>query len=997
MFGRRHIYCNAFVALAAVLTPAQAVEVANAPPDPSVRLAKIAPVQPSKAEATFRLAPGFEIQQVAAEPLTHDPIAIEWDENGYAYVIELAPYNAPPDKKPTGTIRRLEDADNDGKFDHSTVFADNLAYPTGLFCWNSGLIVGNSPELLYLGDNDGDGRADERKVLFTGIGVEPSGEGRLNSFRWGLDNRIHISTSHAGGEVRPGDQPDAKPLSIRNRHILLDPRTWQIELTSGAGQHGLALDDWGRTYACENSDPFIMLMYDDRYLTRNPLMAAPSAAVSIAQDGKYTNLMRLSPVDPWRVIRTKLRAEGKFAGPLEEGRVSGFFTAATGVCVYRGNAWPEEYRGNLLIGEAANNLVYRARLEHKGLKTISNRADVKAEFLASTDTWFRPVQLANAPDGALYVVDMYRELIETVLALPPEVLTQLNPLEGADRGRIYRIVPAIYKQPARPKLGELPTAELVSLLEHSNGWHRDTASRLLYERQDKSAVATLRELAESSALPQGRLHALWALAGLESLNVEDVLRALADDHPRVREHASRLAERFASSSKRIQRELVNVVADPDAWVRFQLAFSLGEAPRDDRLPALVELLRRDGDSSWIRMAIQSSLGTGAPDFIRRVLADRELRESKHGQTMLAALADQVGRGRKNGEIGAVVKALDELAGEPDAVKSLTKSLAISLFANGRGATAEELIGASGGRVKDVVDTLLGDARQTALDPKQSPAVRAEATRLLACDSFSAVSGAIEELLDARQPQPVQEAALGALARFSDPAAATLVLNKWRALTPRPRAIAVEMLCSRPDGTAQLLAAIERGDIASADIDPGRVALLKSHADPATRERAAALFGEPTGSNREELIAKYRPALALTGDIERGRAAFRKTCSACHQLEGVGTVIGADLKAIADRGAESVLLNVLDPNREIKPQFLNYVVYTDDGRSIAGIITEETANNLTLRRPDGTPVTLSRGEIEEVRSTGLSYMPEGLEQQVNVQTMADLLAYLAAVK
>jgi putative heme-binding domain-containing protein len=210
-------------------------------------------------------------------------------------------------------------------------------------------------------------------------------------------------------------------------------------------------------------------------------------------------------------------------------------------------------------------------------------------------------------------------------------------------------------------------------------------------------------------------------------------------------------------------------------------------------------------------------------------------------------------------------------------------------------------------------------------------------------------------------------------------------------------MAVEILCSRTEWTAQLLSAIEGGEIAAKDIDPGRVALLQSHASAAVRERAARLFAKEGGSSRDELVAKYRLALELAGDVERGRAAFRKTCSSCHQLEGVGTVIGADLNAIADRGAEAVLLNVLDPNREIKPQFVTYVVYTDDGRSIAGMITEETANNLTLRRPDGTGVTLSRGEIEEVRSTGLSYMPEGLEDQIDVQTMADLLAYLSAVK
>jgi putative membrane-bound dehydrogenase-like protein len=961
------------------------------------QLEHLPPVEPAQAETTFRIKPGFRIELVAAEPLVRDPVAIEFDENGAAYVIELPPYNAQarPDVKTTGTIVRLEDTTGDGRFDKRTVFADDLAYPTGLFCYDGGLFVGNAPELLYLKDADGDGRADERRVLYTGFGFDEAGEGRFNSFRWGLDNRIHLATGHVGGEVRPADQPNARPRSVRNRRVVLDPRTGALELSSGAGQHGFAFDDWGRPFVSENSDPFIYLQYDDRYTARNPLMTPPPAGISIAEKGKFTPLMRRSPIDPWRIIRTKMRVAGQYPGPTEGGQASGFFTAATGVTVYRGDAWPAEYRGNIFVGEAANNLVYRGLLKTDGLRLVSSRADADAEFLASSDTWCRPVQLANAPDGTLYVLDMYRELIETVVALPPQLLKQLDPLSGSDRGRIYRIVPEGFMQPPPVKLGSLPTANLVALLAHPNGWHRDTAARLLYERQDTAAAPALQKLLADSPSPLARLHALYVLDGLEALDAAQVLRGLADSEPRVRQHAVKLSERLGANDATVQKKLRELVDDPDAEVRFQLAFSLGYLPAELRDAALLDLLRRDGSSPLMRMAIQSSLRNGAPGVALRILADEALRRSPSGQQLLHALIQQIGRGRKAREVKLVVDALEQL--DTSKAPDLPGSLVTDLLDNGRGAPAKLLLASSSGRTKDLVARVLGDARRTALDERQQPADRAAAVRRLGSGDYAYTQDALAELLDARQPQAVQQAAIGVLGLYGEPAVADLLVQKWRTLTPQPRAMTAEILCSRPAWTLRMLAAIDAGDIAVADIDPGRVALLKSHADAAIRQHAERVFAGGGTRARDKVVAAYRPALELAGDVDRGRAAFRKTCAACHQLEGVGTAVGADLKAIADRGAESILLNVLDPNREIKPQFLTYSVATDDGRSIAGIIVAETANDLTLRRPDGSSVTLSRSEIEDARSTGLSYMPEGLEAQVDLQTMADLLAYLNAVK
>src|SRR5690606_25593750 len=233
-------------------------------------------------------------------------------------------------------------------------------------------------------------------------------------------------------------------------------------------------------------------------------------------------------------------------------------------------------RGLAIVGDVGGNLIHRKRLEPSGVELKARRIDEQREFIASRDTWFRPVQFLNAPDGALHVLDMYRETIEHPASLPPIIKKHLDLTSGRDRGRVYRVVPEGFQQPALPRLDQASTAELVSTLEHANGWHRDTAARLLYQRQDKAAIAPLEKLAVGSKRPEGRLHALYALQGLGGLSEGAVVRALDDEHPRVREHAVRLAEGLIPKSRGVRQKLVQMTDDPDLRVRYQLAFTLGE-------------------------------------------------------------------------------------------------------------------------------------------------------------------------------------------------------------------------------------------------------------------------------------------------------------------------------------------------------------------------------------------------------------------------------------
>ncbi|MCE9531966.1 MAG: hypothetical protein K8T89_12705 [Planctomycetes bacterium] len=379
--------------LAALLFPMTYAQPPKAK-DTADDLPRIPPRVPEESAKLFEIHPAFRIELAAGEPLVQSPAAAEFDEDGRLFVVELPEYNQYGSKKPHGKGRvvMLEDLDGDGKFDKRTIVVDHLDYPTAVFPWDGGVFVGAAPHLLYC-------KGDKQTVILSGFGSDKAGEGHLNSFRWSLDNRILISTGIDGGDIVRQGVKDDKPVSVRRLNILFDPRTGKFETVSGGGQHGLTFDDWGNTFVCGNSEPCHHLVYDTRYLANSPSMQAPPPAVNIAPGGKFTKLHRISEVEPWRMLRTKLRKDGTVPGSDEGGQPSGFFTGATGITVYRGDAFPKEFQGNAFVGEVANNLVYRAKLVPKGVTFVAERADAEKEFLASKDIWHRPVQFINAPDG----------------------------------------------------------------------------------------------------------------------------------------------------------------------------------------------------------------------------------------------------------------------------------------------------------------------------------------------------------------------------------------------------------------------------------------------------------------------------------------------------------------------------------------------------------------------------------------------------------------------
>ncbi len=317
---------TASIAATAILAQQQARPAAKPKPagktdpqaDYSDELPRIPAKSPSESLKTFSLLPGLRIDAVATEPVIVDPVAISFDESGRMFAVCMRGYSEDPDDL-LGEVRLLEDTDHDGVFDKSSVYVDKLSWPTAVICYDGGVFIGVAPDILYCKDTDGDGKADQRDVVFTGFG-RGNVQGLLNSFQWGLDNRIHGATSSSGGSVRRvGGAEKAAPVELRGRDFAFDPRTLKLEATSGGAQHGLSFDDWGREFVCSNSVHIQMVMFDDRYLRRNEYLPAPSPRKMIALDGGQAEVFRTSPVEPWRIVRTRLRVAGTVRGPVEGG------------------------------------------------------------------------------------------------------------------------------------------------------------------------------------------------------------------------------------------------------------------------------------------------------------------------------------------------------------------------------------------------------------------------------------------------------------------------------------------------------------------------------------------------------------------------------------------------------------------------------------------------------------------------------------------------------
>jgi putative membrane-bound dehydrogenase-like protein len=938
-------------------------------------------LEPQQALATIAVPAGLRVELVAAEPLVMDPIDIAWGPDGRLWVVEMGDYPRGLDDRGQagGRVRFLQDTDGDGRYDRSTLFLDGLPFPTTVMPWRDGVLIGAAPDLLWARDTDGDGRADERQVLYTGFG-EGNQQHRVNGLRFGLDNWIYLANGDSDGQIR--SLKTGAVVDVRGRDLRIRPDEGLVDAQTGRAQFGRNRDDWGNWFGGNNSNPMWYYALEDHYVRRNAFLAAPRATVAVSEQPGA------APVFPRS--RTLLR----FNEPDKANR----FTSACSPNIYRDDVLGAAYAGNALVCEPVHNLVHREVMQRRGVLFVSRRAasEQHSEFLASTDNWFRPTAVHTGPDGALYVVDMYRLVIEHPQWIPEQWQRKLDLRAGHDRGRIYRVVPAEGSLRRVPRLDQLSTAELVTVLESRNGPLRDLAQQMLLWRADAEAIPLLRAMLRSSGSALARLHALCTLDGLAALAEADLLCGLADEHPGVRRHALRLADaqRLATSAA-LRRAVLELHQEADSQVQMQLAYTLGACDEPQAAALLVELSVRHADDEYLLAAVFSSL---------------------HGRNVAAALESLLARGdvarlpaalvhqwfyfaTALGDAGLLQEILHRAVSGTLPSASAVRMGALSGTLAGLAARPQQAATSLPHAAQVRLGQLVAEAWSVACDDDEPLPRRVAAVEVLG-HAATIGSSQVDRLLDLlapRNPPEVQAAALQALARQSDRRVAEAMLAGWNTHSPRLRAAMLEVLLSRQVWTTTLVAAMESGTVPAGALDASTRQRLLRLRDGELRQRIERLLQGATDPDRRRVVDEYRAALELPGDVPRGRLAFEKHCAACHRLQGVGHAVGPDLAALTDRSGQSLLVAMLDPNRAVEDRYLAYVATTHDGRIFTGILAEETSTAITLLAQEGKQYVILRRDLEELQSSNKSQMPEGMERNLSPQDVADLVAYLQSLR
>jgi putative membrane-bound dehydrogenase-like protein len=967
------------------------------------------PLSPQDSLRQLVLADGdLTVELAACEPEVIDPVAIKFDEDGRMWVAEMHDYplgalrsgggkRTEKEAEPMSRIKILEDADGDGRFEKATLFADKLSFVTGIQPWKGGVIVTLAGKVAYMKDTNGDGKADLDETWFTGF-AEQNAQLRANHPTFALDNWVYVANGLRGGKVvnhlanmrgqETGDRgqgtnpksqiPNPKSeISLSGMDFRFNPLTGEAEAVSGNGQFGMTFDDWGNRFICSNRNPCMHVVIENRYLQRAPNVAIPAVVQDVVAAAENSRIYPLTRA--WTT--SNLHA--------------GQFTAACGVFIYRGDLLTS-LRGNVFTCDPTGNLVHREIMTEKGPTFEGKPAYVGKEFLASRDEWFRPVSMQLGPDGALYIVDMYRAVIEHPEWVPDELKNRPDERLGDDRGRIYRIVPR-NTNPKRhrgpsPKLSSLPSADLVTLLEHDNAWQRDTAQRLLIERQNPTVEEALSGAVADSARPLLQTHALWSLVGLNRLKFKPIAAAMNAEDYHVRTSALSAVQTLdVDGDRKLRGQVINrILLDQVSAIRLRAALVpfTHEAGREYK--ELVETVIAQCSDPWMRRmfllttpnvpeavsVLAHSVDAGTP--ARRALLQEaiEVNVAYFGVDRAHELLNILLPSDPNAELSG--RSRSGLLAMASALAKRRSS--ITEVAKAKVTNADE-------RLK--LATILASA--TAESELLQESTRIEAIQLL---GYLPNSDRILSEFALREDLPsYRQAAIGSLARLDGIEPWAQLVERFPSESLQVRSAILDGIFQRPERIALLLDAIEVGTIRPAEIDRVQTDRLLKHGDAKIRERAAKIFGSATPADRQKALEDYQSVLAMNADAVRGRQVFAKNCATCHKIGEIGVNVAPDISDSRTKTPAQILGDIIQPNRAIDANYIAWNVLLTDGSSASGVLSAETGTSITLRQPEGKTLVVSRSDIEQLKSTGLSLMPEGLEKNVPQQDMADLIAFI----
>lgn len=939
------------------------------------------------------------IQLVASEPNISDPVAIDFGPDGRLWVVEMADYGRGVYEtfEQSSRVKWLRDEDNDGFFETATTFVDGLRFPTDVKVWRNGVLICDAPDILFAVDKNGDGRADSVTKLFSGFEIR-NAQARVNSLRFGLDGWIYGSCGLFGGNIvchKTGATVDCS-----NRDFRINPDTGAMQPITGRTQQGRSRNDWGDWFGCSNGTLLRAIPSDDAYLARNPgFPLKPPPGLTFEN-----NAHQLFP--PENIVTFELSG------------TPGTATSACGMDIFRDTALGDEFSGDAFTCEPVHQSVHRIDLSPSQHGFVGKRGatEQNREFLSSSDRWFRPVQARTGPDGALWVVDMYRYVIEHSRWIPKATLAEVNVLAGQSHGRIYRV---LRKSPAQadrktkrdaviPKLDSLSISELVDSLNSPNGVVRDLVHQMLMWRSERDFIPQLRALIQRRSTPLGSGHALSLLRSMGSLRDSDLLPATTSGDPGLLRWSVRLSEPYLDESPQLRQSVLHLAEHSNARVRRQVALSVGASGTTEAAQTIVSLLRGGGDAAFIHSAALSSVtATTIADVLRRYLA---LPDTERNDAVLHQLT-QVAIG-----IGDEDAAEIALSNAPAVVDSIPQAVHWVTILN----TLDERMESAPIRIdRAVSDRIANNLKQAlrtvaSVDVNAANEVQLKIALLMLGRPQGAFTRAILSAGKSREPADdvriramskilspgfsvaLQKAALDALIASGASGVATTVAKASSSLNYELQASAIGGILSLRDGPEMLVQAIQAGHLKAGALNASHRSLLLSSSNDSVRKPAEQLFAAEVSTSRSEVVESLSSALPADGDAHQGRTIFRKRCSNCHRLEDYGHVVGPDLRALTNRDPLWLLTAMLDPNRNVDGRYTSWTAMTDNGKTLTGILVAETNATVRLRESGGKEHIIPRNQIEEFRASGKSLMPEGLERDMSPQEFRNVITYLSSM-
>jgi uncharacterized protein len=986
------------------------------------------PSRPKDSIAQLQIHPDFTVTPVASEPLINNPMNIDWDAQGRLWVAETPEYpdgrwandksdlvqRVLPDARVNaeGRFERpahdkisiLTDTDGDGVMDRKQVFHEGLELVTSLVLHKDGCIVAQAPDILWLRDTDGDGRADKVEKLYTNLGTRDT-HAVLNNLRWGFDGWIYGTHGYSSSQhVMRGD--GKKDFgTIGSGVIRFKPDGSAIEQFSSKGGN-----TWGLQVSWDNEifwtqptsgDLLMHSVLSESQLSRGRVRGLTSFNV-------VSKSLEVFPPIPYEQL------------PYVQIDWVGRFTAAAGTVIYDGGAWPAAWNYNYFTTEPTINIVHHQVVKSDGISFTAHRQPGRenTEFIGGKDYWFRPIEVRVGPDGAVYLIDFYNQAVIHNDTRGPKHGPRnaaIRPDRDHYYGRIYRLDHKQAKPIAVPNLARADAAALVKALETPNRHTRMNAMRLLVEGGIMDAAPALKQLATSQKPAEARVAALWTLAHLGQIDGATLTAASGDAHAAIRKNAMKIAaaQPAAAGTRQAALKALND-ADPSVRLEALNVLANGEV-NNETAAALVAVYPKLGDN-WSRSAFLAAASKSPATVLDAALAAGTVNNELVGElTSLLVNAQDAGEAAKlvialaarpAALDNAKRAALDSLASglRPNVVPAWSNDLQASLqklLASPNAGVAAATLPLvvrwdKGGALADQVRRDIASLSAKLKDAATPDDFRGQiAESLLGVrQSGAEIVPAVASVLGSEASTALQLRVLGALGNLPDDAIGRAIVAVFPKLNGELQSAALNELLKRGPWSMALLDALDGGAINSELLGPANVHRLRLHPSAAVAKRANAIMDKlrgPAAKEKAEIIAKLLPEVSKPGNAENGKQIFTVACATCHQIGDLGTIVGPSLTGMGAHGPAELLGQIIDPNKEVDLAYVAVSIETKDGEIHDGILVRENNQLVTLKNAAGEK-EIFKQDIGRRRNTGRSLMPEGFES-LGAEALRDLLTYI----